>query len=300
MGNTNATKSRMFIIATGLFIVTMSTVLFLIKENKLDINHNEVKTFVLQEEEQTEKSYRELIENNEDDLLVLNSDTSVTLSSPELVESLGYNADDFKEKNFFSIVHPDDLNEVSNVFIEGKDDNFGPIRLLTSAGEYIPYLVSMKIIESETGELLSTALTLKNTSQPVGESLSYDYAPIQIIQEDIPEVEEAEEEIAKEENEQIIDEVEEEKEEETDENINEEILDEEVIEEPEIIENEEVKNDDANDDQNNENNEDQDKEDENPEPVIKEDKKDDKPVNDPPGKENKEIRPTKNNKSSKK
>lgn len=167
MNSTNATKRKMFIIATGMFLVTMSSVFFMMNDNKLDINHDEVKAFVLQENDadvpQDETFYRELLNNEKDDILVLSNESTVEVTSTEFHE--------VKDQNFFTLVHPDDIPEVGNALIEvtESDNSVGPVRLKASTGEYKPYVISMESVENEAGEKVSTALTLKDTSRAVGD-----------------------------------------------------------------------------------------------------------------------------------
>jgi PAS domain S-box-containing protein len=169
----DSTKRKMFIIATGIFVITMSSVLFLVKENKLEIHNDDIKAYVLQEEDiktnQTEAFYREMLENNKDDLLVLKDDTTVLLSSAKLAQNLGYSADEVKNQNFFSMVHPKDLPEVGNVFMGSSEDNFGPVRIRHTDGSYTPYIISMDSFTNDLGERISITLLLTDTSQAIGE-----------------------------------------------------------------------------------------------------------------------------------
>lgn len=148
-------------------MVTMSSVFFMMNENKLDIHHDEVKAFVLQEEAietpQSETFYRELLDNDKDDILVLSKESNVKVASTEF--------DEIKDQNFFTLVHPDDLPEIGNAFMEAEESGgtVGPVRLKTSTDEYKPYVISMESLENEAGEKISTALTLKDTSKAIGE-----------------------------------------------------------------------------------------------------------------------------------
>ena len=176
----DSTKRKMFIIATGIFVITMSSVLFLVKENKLDIHNEDGKAFILSDYEiktpKTEDFYRDLLENDNDDLIVLDNDSTVEFSSDELSKKLGYVADEVKDQDFLTLVHPGDIPELVNVFIEDdnndentNDQSIGPIWLEASSGEYKPYIISMKYLEDEEGEKISTALVLKDISKAVGE-----------------------------------------------------------------------------------------------------------------------------------
>jgi len=55
MNPTNGTKSKMFIVASSLFAITMTSVLFMVNEDKLDIHHDELKTSVVHEEKIVDK-----------------------------------------------------------------------------------------------------------------------------------------------------------------------------------------------------------------------------------------------------
>ncbi|MFC1599829.1 PAS domain-containing protein [Patescibacteria group bacterium] len=205
MMSTSGTKSKMFTIATGLFVVSMSTVLFLVNEDKLDIHHDEIKTFVIQEEvPPTESEYREIIDNKNDDLLVLGNDTSVEFASDEFTDSLGYSIEEVQDQNFLTLVHPNDIPKFGNALIEEttkqekSDDSIGPVRLKNSDGDYKPYVISMKQLENEEGDKVSTALVLKNTEKAVGdddsENIIIEEPKIEELEIEEPEKEEPEKE----------------------------------------------------------------------------------------------------------
>ena len=81
------TKRKLFIIATCIFLVTLSTILFLVGEDQLHLDHNEIKADVLHEEEvsiiKDEPYYRELLEIEEDDFFILDTDILVSRRSSE-------------------------------------------------------------------------------------------------------------------------------------------------------------------------------------------------------------------------
>lgn len=81
-----STIRNIFMIATSIFMVTMSTVFFLIESDKLDIETEDLKNTVLLAPDAAEPQSEDLLDNNEDATLQFLSEDSM--------EQLGYSAED--------------------------------------------------------------------------------------------------------------------------------------------------------------------------------------------------------------
>jgi PAS domain S-box-containing protein len=156
----------------------MSTTLFLVGEDKLAIENEHVQTFVLQdgiaELPQNEETYREIINNYEDDFVIVDLDRTFRFITENLETVHGYNLDETEGLNVLTFIHPKDMPEFGNNLMEYHKtlevkNNIGPIRIKTKSGQYIPYLVSLIPITDENGEKIVTAVTLKDVSTPLGE-----------------------------------------------------------------------------------------------------------------------------------
>jgi len=65
-----------------------------------------------------EKRFRSLIENGLDDISLLDIDGNLLWESPSTVRNLGYSPNQFLGQNIFSLMHPDDLGWVTELFKE--------------------------------------------------------------------------------------------------------------------------------------------------------------------------------------
>ena len=172
------TKRKMFVIATSIFMVTMSTVLFLVGEDKIAVESEDLQAFVLTdnqiENKLDEAEYRELLEIKNDEFAIVNSERYFEFFTKNLEEIHGYKLDENLDMNALSLVHPKDLTEFANTLMEYNKDpkirsGIGPIRIKTISGEYIPYLIELKPIVDEKGHKIGSAVILKDISTPLGE-----------------------------------------------------------------------------------------------------------------------------------
>ncbi len=167
----------MFIIATCMFLVTMSTVLFVIGEGNLAFNQNELKAFVLTDEAveitQSEEFYRDLLHNQEDAIFVLKKDTTIQFSTEKWRNSFGYSKEEVDGVNFFTFIHPKDLPFFANEMVELVNEhmekqNIGPFRIKDINGKYKLYMASGIPLTNKEDEIAGIGLILKDVSMPVG------------------------------------------------------------------------------------------------------------------------------------
>lgn len=173
------TKRKMFIIATCLFLVTMSTVLFLVGEESLNVNSHELKAFVLQDEQidivQNEDFYKHLLKTDESEFFILKKDTTIHYSTEKWRENFGYLLEDVEKKNFFTFVHPKDLPFFANVMVElvnegTEHQSIGPFRIKDNAGQYKLYMADGIPLTDKHNDIVGIALILKDVSIPLGGS----------------------------------------------------------------------------------------------------------------------------------
>lgn len=172
----------MFVVAMCMFLVTMSSVLFVVSEDKIsiDTDHKNLQAFVLQhdeiEEPHDETFYRELIKNPTDEFAIVNSDRTVKFATQKLTEVHGIDLSKDKNLNVLSLVHPKDLTELANTLMDYNQDlkersGIGPLRIKTASGSYVTYLMSLIPIFDEEGNKVASAVVLKDISKPLGEQV---------------------------------------------------------------------------------------------------------------------------------
>lgn len=176
------TNRKMFVIATCMFLITMSSVLFIVGEENIahEIDHTYLQAFILQHEEaetsHNEQFYRDLIDNQDDAFAIINTDRSIKYISPKLEKIHHIGLDTNGSRNVLTLIHPKDLTQLANTLIDYNKDpkkrsGIGPIRVQTSSGTYVDYLITLIPIFDEEGEKVLSAVTVKDISTPLGEQL---------------------------------------------------------------------------------------------------------------------------------
>lgn len=179
----------MFVIAMCMFLVTMSSVLFMVGEEKIsiDVDHQDLQTFVLQHNEfetfHDEAFYRELIGNQDNEFAIINSDRTIKFITPHIEDVHGVYFEENKDLNVLALIHPKDLTEFANTLMDYNKDpqkrsGIGPLRIKTSSGNYINYILTLVPIFDEEGEKIASAVLLKDISKPLGEQEAYDLSEI--------------------------------------------------------------------------------------------------------------------------
>lgn len=172
------TQRKIFVIATCIFVTSMSVIFFLVGEDKLNVENQHMQASILHYDAGdlplNEDVYRKIINNKNDDFVIVNIDRTLAYISENLQEIHGYKLDETGEMNVLTFVHPKDMSEFSHNLMEYHKtleaiNNIGPIRLKTKSGEYIPYLISLIPLKDNSGERIATAVVLNNISKALGE-----------------------------------------------------------------------------------------------------------------------------------
>ncbi len=166
-------------VAVTLFVVSMSTVLFFFGSNgnqtdlKADVVAHEtaMESIDVQSHQEEEKSYRKLVNNQEDPVFVMNMDGSIKFSSGDVENTLDYKQGDLKDQIFFLMMNPEDLSSFLGAFSKVMQDKtqvlmVGPYRLRDKNGEYHLHMGSLTPIVSN-GVLEGIAVSSKDISKKV-------------------------------------------------------------------------------------------------------------------------------------
>lgn len=174
------TNRKMFVIAMCMFLITMSSVLFIVGEDKIsiDVDTHELQTSVLQHDQldqpHDEAFYRGLIDTKSDEFAIINTDRTIRFITPHIEEVHGIYSENAHELNVLTLIHPKDLTEFANTLMDYNKDpqersGIGPVRIKTSSGNYINYILGLIPIFDEDGEKIASAVTMKDVSKPLGE-----------------------------------------------------------------------------------------------------------------------------------
>lgn len=170
-------QQKKFFILTFSFLLIAFTTIFIVSESTLDINHNDLQAFVLNNENlenaQSEEFYRELLNKETGDIFMLKKDTTIEFSTENWREDFGYYKDEIEGENFFTLIHPKDLPYFANEIVElvnstERSDNIGPIRIKDYNGEYSLFIINAIPIVNEHNELVRIGLILIDVSLPLG------------------------------------------------------------------------------------------------------------------------------------
>ncbi|MFC1599830.1 PAS domain S-box protein [Patescibacteria group bacterium] len=172
-------KQKKVFVLTFTFLIIALTTAFVVGESSLNVNHDELHTFIISEHDmetvQSEEHYRELLNNQTDDIFILKNDTTIEYSGEEWREKFGYFSDEIDGENFFTLVHPKDLpyfaNEIVNLVNTGERiDNIGPFRIKDYEDEYFLFIANAIPLVDEKGILQRIGLILIDVSIPLGGS----------------------------------------------------------------------------------------------------------------------------------
>lgn len=172
-------NKQVIMVAVTLFVVSMSTVLFFFGSNgnqsdlKADVvDHGTVtESADVKSLKEEEKSYRELVNNQEDPVFVMNMDGTIKFSSGDVENTLDYKQDDLKNQLFFLLMNPEDLSTFLGAFSKVTQDKtqavmVGPYRLRDKNGEYHLHMGSLTPIISH-GVVEGIAVSSKDISKKV-------------------------------------------------------------------------------------------------------------------------------------
>lgn len=172
-------NKNILVVALGIFLVSMTSLMFFLNtQSHPEVSH-EVKADVLdsvmvRSHYNEEKTIRDELGNNDDAVVVIGIDGKINFASWDYEKITGLSPDDLEEQLFFSTVHPEDLAIIFGAFgkvIEsGKPTTMvGPYRVLTNTGEYKVNMASLYPLK-EGEKVTRIAITVKEISQEMLEN----------------------------------------------------------------------------------------------------------------------------------
>lgn len=160
---------NILMVAFGLFIASMSTVMIFLNDGQ--VSPHEIKTDVVdalntQQNMQDENTYRSYLKDSEDPFIVIGVDGKVVFVSWDYLSESGYGQNDFKDKSFFELLSADDTAVFMSSFGKAlKDGNpispVGPFKLRDAKGDYHFNIGSMVPI-SENGSVDKIILSVRD------------------------------------------------------------------------------------------------------------------------------------------
>lgn len=174
-------NKQVIMVAVTLFVLSMSTTLFFFGANGEDSSEH-LKTDVLDHGavtesidvkslQEQEKSYRSVMNNQEDPVFVMNVDGTIKFASWDVESALQYKPKELDNQIFFLLINPEDLSPFLNAFgkvIQNKKpvSTVGPYRLRDVNGEYHLHVGSMTPVITH-GEVEEIVITSKDISNQV-------------------------------------------------------------------------------------------------------------------------------------
>jgi len=117
---------------------------------------------------ESEKKYKELIDNANDAVVVIEKTGYINFVNPRFCEMTGYSVDEAKKLHFSKLIHPDDLNMVTEYFrkklVGEKVPRNYEARVLTKAGKTIHIDNNTSIIERE-GEIVGVLSVVRDITR---------------------------------------------------------------------------------------------------------------------------------------
>jgi PAS domain S-box-containing protein len=166
-------KQKKLFILTFTILIVLFTIIFIVGESSLNIDHDDIHAHVLNHEEienvQSEDFYRELLNNESDYIFILKKDTTLEFTNDMWLEDFGYYKNEVKGKNFFTFIHEKDLPYFANEIVElvntaEKIEGIGPIRIEDYNGENNLSIANLIPIQNDEGELIRIGLVLIDVS----------------------------------------------------------------------------------------------------------------------------------------
>jgi len=170
-------QQKYIFIAICAVLTLLSSVIFIVGENHFGFDSNDLKAFVLSDEqvdkEHNEDFYRKLIKNEKDEFMILETDVTIKYVTSKWREKSGYEEDCLIKKNFFSFVHASDLPFIANSMLMALDtkavkDGIGPFRIKDSKDQYSLYMAESVPVFDKHGDVVLLALILRDLSNPLG------------------------------------------------------------------------------------------------------------------------------------
>ncbi len=144
-------NKNVILVAVAMFTVSLTALLsFLSGEpggHNPELSANVVDSISVKAQQETESSYRSLLEDHEGPLVVLGVDGLVQFSSWDFESSTGYGMADVEDQLFYSFIHPEDLSTFIGAFgkvlaSESPVMMIGPYRMRNVEGQYQVHMAS--------------------------------------------------------------------------------------------------------------------------------------------------------------
>lgn len=166
---------NVLLVGLGVFMASMTALMFLL--NQSTQNHGELKTDVLASEKSVvseqseEKTYREILNNTEDPVVVMSLDGTIQFNSSDFEKITGDPTDITKGKLFFSLLKPEDMGVFMSAFGKaiqtGKPQMMiGPYHILNRSGDYSVNMGSVYPL-SENEKITKIGLTTRDISDKI-------------------------------------------------------------------------------------------------------------------------------------
>lgn len=152
--------------AVALFVVSMTVLLFFLTyradHDQHELKANVVDSISLKSHQEQEDSYRDLVNNHEDPLIVVMMDGEIEFVSWDFEPISGYKTADLEKQQFFSMMHPNDLPTFIADFgqvisTEQPQSIVGPYRIRKAEGDYMLSIATLHPI-FEDNKLYSIAI----------------------------------------------------------------------------------------------------------------------------------------------
>jgi PAS domain S-box-containing protein len=166
-------NQNIIIVSIGLFIISLTALLFLV--NNSDKNENgELKADVVNagetvgSEKSEESTYRKQVNNYDDPLIVIRIDGTVEYSSPDFKSSAGYDQATLHNKLFYSLLNPEDLSIFLGAYGKAMASEeavtmIGPYRIRNADGKYSVNMGSLYPVKNGD-KVQKIILTTRNIS----------------------------------------------------------------------------------------------------------------------------------------
>lgn len=160
--------------AVTLFIVSLTTLLFFLtgqSGGNHDLQANIVDSLDHKSQQEEEKTYRQMVDEQEGPITVLGTDGSVQFTSWEFESLIGYSKESMKEELFYSSIHPEDLSLFVAAFNKVLTSDspvmmIGPYRMRSKDDAYQVHMASLYPIQKDA-EVTSIIVSVRDITKEI-------------------------------------------------------------------------------------------------------------------------------------
>lgn len=151
-------NKNVILTAVALFMVSLTSLLYFLTADPQgghgDLKADVVDSLTVKALQETEKSYRNLLEDHEGPIAVVGLDGLMEFSSWDFESVTGFRQDSIKGELFYSFIHPEDLPMFIGAFgkalaSEEPITMVGPYRMRDAKGEYQLHMASLYPVKEE-------------------------------------------------------------------------------------------------------------------------------------------------------